>query len=90
MLCKSTAQESALSLAADRRTAALLGGTAQRAAVASSLHSLGRSHAPLKGSVGEGSNHSNFSHQNSVRILSEFRKIHQKFSEINFLKFSEI
>ena len=45
MLCKSRAQESALSLAADRRTAALLGGTAQRAAVASSLHSLGRSHA---------------------------------------------
>ena len=35
----------------------------------------------LKGSIGDRSNHSNFSHQNSVKILSEFRKIHQKFSE---------
>ena len=40
-----------------------------------------RSAPKLKGSIGEGSNHSNFSHQNSVKILSEFRKIHQKFSE---------
>ena len=35
----------------------------------------------LKGSIGDRSNHSNFSHQNSVKILSEFRKIHQQFSE---------
>ena len=27
----------------------------------------------LKGSIGEGSNHSNFSHQSSVKILSKFR-----------------
>ena len=26
----------------------------------------------LKGSIGEGSNHSNFSHQSSVKILSKF------------------
>ena len=35
----------------------------------------------LKGSIGDRSHHSKFSHQNSVKILSEFRKIHQKFSE---------
>ena len=34
--------------------------------------------AGLKGSIGDRSNHSNFSHQNSVKILSEFRRIHQK------------
>ena len=28
--------------------------------------------AKLKGSIGEGSNHSNFSHQSSVKILSKF------------------
>ena len=36
----------------------------------------------LKGSIGDRSNHSNFSHQNSVKILSEFRKISQNSSEI--------
>ena len=35
----------------------------------------------LKGSIGDRANHSNFSHQHSVKILSECRKIHQKFSE---------
>ena len=39
----------------------------------------------LKGSIGDRSNHSNFSRQNSDKILSEFRKIHQ---ELN-LEFSE-
>ena len=29
----------------------------------------------LKGSIGEGPNHSNFSDQSSVKIVSEFRKI---------------
>ena len=32
----------------------------------------GPSYAKLKGSIGEGSNHSNFSHQSSVKILSKF------------------
>ena len=29
--------------------------------------------AELKGSIGEGPNHSNFSHQSSVKVLSKFR-----------------
>ena len=34
----------------------------------------GRRHEPkLKGAMGEGSNHSNFSHQSSFKILSKFR-----------------
>ena len=33
----------------------------------------GRLWTKLKGSIGEGSNHSNFSHQRSVEILSKFR-----------------
>ena len=39
--------------------------------------------AGLKGSIGDRSNHSNFSHQNSVKILIEFRKIHQTFQKIS-------
>ena len=31
-----------------------------------------QSAAKLKGPIGEGSNHSNFSHQSSVKILSKF------------------
>ena len=45
------------------------------------LTDAGEPHPKLKGSIGEGSNHSNFSHQSSVNIVSEFRKfakIHQK------------
>ena len=34
------------------------------------------SQSKLKGSIGEGSNHSNYSDQSSVRILSKFRIFH--------------
>ena len=37
--------------------------------------------AKLKGSIGEGSNHSNFSHQSSVKILAKFSNSRQKNSE---------
>ena len=49
--------------------------------------------AKLKGSIGEGSNHSNFSHESSVRILSKFNAFCQKiqkiqdFSTLNFRKY---
>ena len=37
------------------------------------LQCLGGLAAKLKGSIGEGPNHSNFSHQSLVKILSKFR-----------------
>ena len=51
---------------------------AARAAVRAARHHrvdrcLGRVAPELKGSIGEGPNHSNFSHQSSVNVVLEFR-----------------
>ena len=42
----------------------------------------GRLIAELKGSIGEGPNHSNFSDQSSVTILAKFRNFRQKIKKI--------
>ena len=45
----------------------------------------------LKGSIGEGSNHSNFSRQSSVKILSKFNAFCYKIQKIqDFSTFSKI
>ena len=41
--------------------------------------------AELKGSIGEGPNHSNFSDQSSVTILAKFRNFRQKIKKFRIL-----
>ena len=57
-----------------RRTRSAPGSTRSRSAGQPALAAAadGQSALKLKGSIGEGSNHSNFSHQSSVKILSKF------------------
>ena len=55
------------------RVAALAGVGQVDAAAVHALIDVAGVVPELKGSIGEGSNHSNFSHQSSVKFLSKFR-----------------